>query len=263
MSGGVLRRPWSHEELIIVFNLYCKLPFGRYHARNSEVKQVAEWIGRTPGAVAMKLTNFASFDPLHQQRGVRGLSHTGVADKAVWDEFHNDWNSLVMESEQLVTQFTGQASLTQPISEKTSDIPYIAPTQTEAQRNVTIRIGQEFFRRAVLASYRKQCCICSLPITRLLIASHIVPWKERENTRLDPSNGLCLCTLHDAAFDSGLITVSDDYRVLIGLELKRNLHLPSVERGFGVYLGQTLILPDKFAPHLQYLAWHRDNIWQG
>lgn len=258
----MLRQVWSREELIIVFNLYCKLPFGRYHARNPEVKQVAEWISRTSGAVAMKLTNFASFDPLHQKRGVQGLKHASASDKKIWDEFHNDWNSLVLESEHLIESFIKKQPLEYPISKKVPDLPYTALSQTEVQRSVTVRIGQEFFRRAVLASYREQCCICAIPITSLLVASHIIPWKVREDIRLDPSNGLCLCRLHDAAFDVGLISISDDYKVLIGPELKRILHLRSIECGFGIYLEQPLILPDKFAPDQQYLAWHRDNIWR-
>ena len=69
------RKKWTRDELIVVFNLYCKSPFGRIHRSNPEIVRLAESIGRTPSAVAMKMVNFASFDPVHQNRNVKGLQH--------------------------------------------------------------------------------------------------------------------------------------------------------------------------------------------
>ena len=57
------RNNWTREELILAFNLYCKLPYGQFNNRNSEVKILADLIVRTPGAVAYKLVNFVSLDP--------------------------------------------------------------------------------------------------------------------------------------------------------------------------------------------------------
>ena len=257
------RRTWSHKELILAFNLYCKLPFGRYHAHNPEVNKLATWIGRTPGAVAMKLSNFASLDPFHQARGIRGLSNISVTDRAIWDEFHHNWSDLVVASEQLLRQYVIANELSNPQTGGTGSLlpPLTGPTEVE--RSVTVRIGQDFFRRTILASYRERCCICSLPVASLLIASHIVPWHEREELRLDPHNGLCLCTLHDRAFDTGLLTISDQYQVLIGAELKRHIRVPVVANEFAAYHEHPIILPDKFAPRQEYLSWHRDNVWQG
>ena len=90
-----------------------------------------------------------------------------------------------------------------------------------------------------------------------------MPWREREELRLDPHNGLCLCTLHDRAFDTGLLTISDRYQVLIGAELNRHISVPVVANEFAAYHEHPIILPDKFAPRQEYLSWHRDNVWQG
>ncbi|MCU1296533.1 MAG: restriction endonuclease [Acidobacteriaceae bacterium] len=54
------RHDWTREELIVAFNLYCKIPFGRIHIRNPQVIELARLIGRTPSAVSWKLANFAS-----------------------------------------------------------------------------------------------------------------------------------------------------------------------------------------------------------
>jgi putative restriction endonuclease len=64
---------WTREHFLIALNLYCKLPFGKYDRKNPIVIDVASRMGRTPSSLAMKLANFASLDPIHKARGVRGL----------------------------------------------------------------------------------------------------------------------------------------------------------------------------------------------
>lgn len=72
---------WTREELLFAINLYCKLPFGKLHSKNPEIIKLANLIGRTPGAVAYKLVNFASLDPSLQRRGIKGASHASKLDK--------------------------------------------------------------------------------------------------------------------------------------------------------------------------------------
>ena len=55
---------WTREQLLVAFNLYCQLPFGKLHSRNPDIIRLAEMIGRNPGALAMKLVNIASLDPV-------------------------------------------------------------------------------------------------------------------------------------------------------------------------------------------------------
>ena len=66
--------PWTRDQLLVAFSLYCRLPFGRLHARNPEIIAIADAIGRTPGALAMKLTNIASLDPEITSTGRSGLT---------------------------------------------------------------------------------------------------------------------------------------------------------------------------------------------
>ena len=92
---------WTRDQLILAMNLYCRLPFGKFHSRNPEVIRLAEVIERTPSSVAMKLSNLASLDPAHQLRGVKGLSGASKADREIWAEFHADWERLAVESQVL------------------------------------------------------------------------------------------------------------------------------------------------------------------
>ena len=91
---------------------------------------------------------------------------------------------------------------------------------------------------------------------RLLIASHIVPWSKDKANRLNPSNGLCLSAIHDKAFDKGLITLSDDFRVLVSTELKRseNAFIQTVILPLD---GHSIELPERFLPDTNFVARHR------
>ena len=62
---------WTREQMILVLNLYMKLPFGKMDSRNPEVKHLASVINRTANAVAIRLTNYASCDPILKARGIR------------------------------------------------------------------------------------------------------------------------------------------------------------------------------------------------
>lgn len=64
---------WTKEELILAFNLYLKIAFGKTYARNPKIIELANLLGRTPASIVMRLGNFASIDPYHQNRGVGGL----------------------------------------------------------------------------------------------------------------------------------------------------------------------------------------------
>lgn len=66
---------------------------------------------------------------------------------------------------------------------------------------VQVRINQARFRKSVLTSYNATCCISGLQHEKLVIASHIVPWRMDSKNRLNPQNGLCLSALHDKAYD--------------------------------------------------------------
>lgn len=48
----------------------------------------------------MKLGNFASFDPVHKKRNVKGLGNASSLDRAIWEEFEATPNKVAAESEE-------------------------------------------------------------------------------------------------------------------------------------------------------------------
>ena len=124
------------------------------------------------------------------------------------------------------------------------------------------RIKQHFFRRAVLSSYRGRCCMSGLSEPRLLIASHIVPWSRDKTNRLNPSNGLCLSAIHDKAFDKGLISLTDDLRVMLSNDLVARDE-PFIKVTFLPLQGHQIEVPERFRPEPAFLARHRAEVFLG
>jgi len=63
---------WTHEEHLIAFQLYSRIPFGTIHMRNPLLIELAALLGRKIGSASRKLANFSRLDPVHQARGVLG-----------------------------------------------------------------------------------------------------------------------------------------------------------------------------------------------
>lgn len=264
MSLPTSRAPWSYEELVIACGLYFTLPFGQMHARNPKIIEVAELLGRTPSSLAMKLVNFASMDPAHKARGVRGLQGHSRNDERVWNEFRQSWNTMAILSEtKLHSLYEGKFARSELKGRKARVRTPLPPdTATEAEATVRVRTMQSFFRKLVLAAYDYSCCVTGNPVEDLLVASHILPWSEFPEHRLNPANGLCLAAHFDRAFDRRLIAFDDDFRLLVSPTLKRYLPNKAIELEFLSREGTALVCPDRFSPSPEFLAYHRTRLFK-
>ena len=253
------RRDWTRSELILAFNLYCQIPFGRIHMRNPQIIQLAARIGRTPSAVAWKLANFARLDPTLAERDIKGATHGSRQDELIWNEFEGNWEALAYESELLRLESSGQAAESADPAEVT--VVDTFPLGETREALVRVRINQAFFRRTVLSAYGSKCCITGIDAVELLNASHIKPWSEDIPNRTNPQNGLCLNAFHDRAFDKGLITISDEFKVKLS---------PKVATREGLawrsmlldYDGVAIRLPAHFLPSQEFLKYHRKHKFQ-
>jgi hypothetical protein len=248
---------WTDEQLKLAFYLYCQTPFGRLHSKNPQIVELARLIDRTPGALAMKLVNFASLDPSITSTGRKGLSAVSALDRRVWGEFHSNWEQLAIECERLRRNLLRERGLTAEIVDEQESAFALADFAGETRDAVVQqRIKQDFFRRAVLSSYRGRCCISGVSDASLLVAGHIVPWREDKANRLNPSNGLCLSAIHDKAFDGHLFTLSDDWRIVLSSRLKKTKD-KFLRDVFWSVEDKQIELPEKFAPDVSLVARHR------
>jgi len=245
-------RLWTRNELIIAFNLYCKIPFGKIDQDNPAIVALASVLGRTPASLTWKLANFARLDPALQARGIKGASHGSKGEVEVWDEFNNNWDSLAFESERLLADLTHQ-SVEEMNGLNEDELP---KEGLEREQLVRVRVNQRFFRSTILTSYESRCCITGLAIPTLLSASHIAPWAKDPNNRMNPRNGLCLNLLHHKAFDDGLITITPEFRVRVSSSLTNSTTGDANNTLFERYNNQLARLPRRFLPDAMLLEWH-------
>lgn len=245
---------WSRKETLAAFNLYCRMPFRKVNSRNKTIIALANRLGRTPAALSMKMSNLAWHDPNNPSSLRRGSK----LDAEIWAQFFADPDAVIFESEQAVAFYESRAV----DSPAEIDDDMRIPPGREHTRQMLVRVGQAFFRRAVLAAYQEQCCITGLAVPNLLNASHIIPWRENRE-RVNPSNGLCLNALHDRAFDRGLITVRATGIVEMSAELMMRTSTGKAHRFLTDYHGAKIQMPDKFKPTAEFLDYHNREIFLG
>ena len=82
---------------------------------------------------------------------------------------------------------------------------------TERQRLITTRETQYKYRHDALKLWNNQCAITKIDEPKILIASHIKPWRESNNSeKMDPKNSIILSPNYDKLFDLGYITFNPD-----------------------------------------------------
>lgn len=244
---------WNRQELVLALELYCRIPFAKTKATNPSVRQLAAKIDRTPASVARKLGNFGAFDPELRKRNISGLGHGSHLDEELWNEFNNDWTSLVSEAHKIKSGLRHQ---------RTDEPEMPLPSgPSERERIGKQRLHQAFFRQAVLSSYGSRCAITGISIPECLIASHIVPWSESAEARANPMNGICLSATMDRLFDFGLITFTEKLRVQVSPRVL-DIRDEPVQRHIASYDRKRILRPERFLPKASFLEWHRFHLFQ-
>lgn len=239
-------------------NLYSKLRYGQFNYRNAEVIKLANLIEKTPGAIAYKLVHLSRQDLKHKNR-VKGLANPGQNAIDIYNEFANNWDEMLFESEVLLANYQNKK-----IEEflEDSEIKQIerdileGKVGMDVQRLIKTRINQSLFRRVIVNNYSNSCTICSMNIDNMLVASHILKWSTNEINRLNPENGLCLCSIHDRAFELGYLGIRSNYKIYISPTLNKIKEKNTFDALFKRHENQSINLPDKFYPNPNFLEQH-------
>jgi putative restriction endonuclease len=188
------------------------------------------------------------------------MQNASKLDISIFKEFYDSWDELSFESQKIRAQYSNQT-----IDSLLAVADFVQlPPGVDKEQKTKIRIGQEFFRKAVISSYESQCCITGINEPQLLIASHIKPWavSDESKERTDPRNGLCLNALHDKAFDKGLLTITTDYRILLSDKLAKAKMDETTKLWLLSYNHKSIILPSRFSPAREFIEYHNDVIFQ-
>lgn len=250
---------WSEGETKRALYLYFQLPFGQLHQGNHEIIALARDFGRTPSSIAMKLANFASLDPKIRESGRTGLEGASAQDKKVWAEFNSDWTRLIMDAEAIALSRSPTTAGVRDSSSATAYEPFVGPSTTTTM--IEQRVGQNFFRRAVLANYDNKCCVTGIADARLLNASHIKPWAADEKNRHNPRNGLCLSATFDRAFDRGLMAIDAAGHARFSRTLLESSS-DETRAFFDPYEGKPILAAMRFDPDPEFLDFHRTTLFK-
>ena len=133
------------------------------------------------------------------------------------------------------------ADLGQTIQVAETSVEY-GLTKSYVLRTIKQRLHQGRFRERVLRAYREQCAFCRLKHLELLDAAHIIADSEPEG---EPAvtNGISLCKLHHAAFDTNIVGIRPDYVMEVRKDILTEEDGPMLKHGLVELDKKRIILP--------------------
>ena len=249
---------WTLEETRAAFVLYMMLEPREITETTADIRQLALALGRSESSVCKKIYNIQANDA--NRTAGKGLSHSSKFDKIVWEMYAEQSDVFLDESIALLSL----ASTTR--SEASSRIDYGSEAFVEGSERVSQvrqRVNQGYFRNTLMKNYGRKCCLTGIAFDQLLVASHIKPWKDSSaKEKVAASNGLLLNAFHDRAFDKGLITLDDKYRIVLSSEAVRRSRKDNVARDWLVgFEGKRIFVPEVAPPEQSYIRWHNENVF--
>lgn len=242
-----LALPFFHLKSDRFWHLYANAGYETALKVTTEIKTVSR---------LREIVAYASFDDefflLLTNTHDRELIRQTLID-TYFADFKADIESLITERQQIGAY---RQTLLRQVKQTFSYLQPLAPTETENP------IRTAGFRQAIMRIYDYTCAVCQLYVLTLdgesiTEAAHIIPFKVSGND--DVRNGISLCKLHHWAFDSGLISLSRNYEVIVSELLS--------ERGPTEWLlttlrGKSIWLPEneEHYPAQDALAWHREKV---
>ena len=131
-------------------------------------------------------------------------------------------SSEIGESLVGLCKIKGEQSFQSNNSKSNDETDYKIPDKTSRTGLVTSRIGQGEYRRRILKRWGYKCAVNGSKIKEVLIASHIVPWRESTNEeRLDVDNGILLSPVYDALFDRHFISFADNGSIVLSKAISK------------------------------------------
>lgn len=120
------------------------------------------------------------------------------------------------------------------------------------------------FKQYIPKIYDQTCCITGYKISSLfnipmVDACHIIPFSESYDDTI--GNGLSLGPNIHRAFDRGLITIDEDYKIIISSNFEEDLNNPFSLKKFD---NKKISLPFKelYAPKKENLLWHNEHVFR-
>ena len=150
------------------------------------------------------------------------------------------------ESEYRLTD-DGRQFVSQAVEEwATTNRPVAGETKSTAgtyETTIHARVVDPEFRATVLSRHDQTCPVSGVDHPGLLDVAHVLPWSDYPQYRADVTNVLPLSKTHHAAFDRGLFTIDQNYRLQVNPQFETQSDL--LQRTIIDRAGQQVALPDE------------------
>ena len=125
------------------------------------------------------------------------------------------------------------------------DVVDLAERRRFAARTAMQRLHQPLFRAQVLGAYGERCALCNLRHPELLDAAHIRA--DAEGGEPVVTNGIAMCKIHHAAFDSSIVGVRPDFQIVVREDVLGEVDGPTLRYSIQGLHGSKLQLPSRRA----------------
>lgn len=190
---------------------------------------------------------FIAMDILHHY-DIKG-EHKGILSNNLNYEPDSD---LLINAINKVNEFNSLESLANNAIINHDIASFDKASVSEIERTTKQRIGQSALRNTVLNNYANTCALCEIHQSDLLVCSHIVPWTIDSDNRLNPTNAILLCSLHDSLFDKGYFSLDDEYNLVLSNKADNVIS--------HILTGSIFKPPAKDAPSFSFLKYHREEV---
>lgn len=119
------------------------------------------------------------------------------------------------------------------------------------------------FKKVIPQIYNYTCSFSGMRIIsgfdiQMVDACHIVPFAISHNDTI--SNGLSLSPTFHRAFDRGLVSIDNEYKIISSSSFTETISNISIKS----YEGKCILLPEQcsYFPSQENLKWHRENIFK-
>lgn len=130
------------------------------------------------------------------------------------------------------------------------------------EEEVFVRSG--LFPRLIRKVYSSTCCMSGMKLITdfggdLIEAAHIIPFSVSKDDKV--TNGLALCPNLHTAFDKGLVSIDDHFRILVSSQISENTEHPY---SLAQLRQKKIMMPFglKHYPNIENIRWHREHIFK-
>ncbi len=201
-------------------------------------------------------------DRLHYESKLRqpdGSTNAGLRQRAVRRIDSTDFHAILSAGSAISPQLSADGVLQDSMIDPLEGLAeHQAPYRREIPASGNRKWRDPLFRTAVLRAYRSRCAFTDLKIINggghaEVDAAHIRPVGHNHQGTDSVCNGLALSKTVHWMFDRGVVSVSDDYRILESPGRLPNKLRPLFRSDGMIYLPEAKMEQ----PHPAYLRYHR------